>query len=257
MKARLYAGPASHPSKAAALMLDHKGIEFETSWLLLLLGRFILRLRGFSGGTVPALDVANRRVQGSRQISRVLDELVPEPLLFPADPSLRRAVEAAECFGERELQNLARRIVVWSMRQRSDLAIEQLSAARKIDGARFTINSRMMRLTSKPVVSWYARQIGADDKTVRADLERLPGLLDRIDELVATGVLGGQVTNAADFQIATSLGQLMTVDELHGYIEPRPAGQLSRRLVPDYPGRSSGILPPEWLARASIRPGNW
>jgi glutathione S-transferase len=256
MRARLYAGPASHPSKAAALMLDHKGIEFETSWVLLPLGRLVLPRHGFSGGTVPALEIAGHQAQGSREISRVLDELVPEPPLFPADPSLRRSVETAECFGERELQDLARRVVVWCMRQRSDLAIEQLSASREIEGAQFTVSPRMMRLASRPVLYWYAHRIGADNRAVRADLQRLPGLLDRVDAWIASGVLGAKVPNAADFQIATSLAQLMTVSELQDYVELRPAGQLSRRLLPDYPGRSAGILPPEWLAHASVTPDN-
>ncbi len=35
MTAKLYAMPASHPSMAAALMLERKGIEYETAWLLL------------------------------------------------------------------------------------------------------------------------------------------------------------------------------------------------------------------------------
>ncbi len=57
--------------------------------------------KGFETMTVPALEVdGRRRIEGTRNIARALDELVPHPPLFPADPARRRAVEKAECFGE-------------------------------------------------------------------------------------------------------------------------------------------------------------
>src|SRR5215216_3670039 len=96
MTAKLYAMAASHPSMAAALMLERKGVEYETAWLLLPFTGPILRLRGFQRRTVPALRVDGRKVQGSREISAALDELTPEPPLFPRNETLPREVEETE-----------------------------------------------------------------------------------------------------------------------------------------------------------------
>jgi hypothetical protein len=39
----------------------------------------------------------------------------------------------------------------------------------------------------------------------------------------------------------------MTLDDLRPAIESRPAGELAKRLVPHYPGKTPPILPPAWL----------
>src|SRR3954452_22159661 len=98
MDARLYVMPASHPSFAAALMLEHKGIPFKRTDLMPVVSKGVLRVVGFSGITVPALKIGGDKVQGSRQIARELDRLRPEPPLFPSDPEQRARVEEAERF---------------------------------------------------------------------------------------------------------------------------------------------------------------
>ena len=90
--------------------------------------------RGFQTMTVPALKVDGQRVQGSREISRAFDQIMPQPPLFPADPESRRAVDLAERCGE-ELQDLARRLVLCALgasrgRSRASTAIPTRSCAR-------------------------------------------------------------------------------------------------------------------------------
>jgi glutathione S-transferase len=237
---------------AAALMLEYKGIEHKVVWLLLPFTGPTLRLLGFPRRTVPALRLDRRKVQGSREISAALEELRPEPPLFPREPALRREVEEAERWGDEALQPAARRIVVWGLRCDRRLLGTQLADARRIQGAQLPITPRLAALTGGPTVAWYGRLIGAEDEAIRADLLALPGMLERIDAWIAARVLGGAEPNAADFQIATSLSQLMTVDELRPGIEARPAGHLARRLVLEYPGRSAGVLPRDWLAEAGL-----
>ena len=112
MSAKLYALSLSHPAHAARLMLEHKGIDHKVVYLLVGIHDIQLRLAGFKGTTVPALKLDDgRRLQHSRQIPRVLDELKPEPPLFPADPERRRAVEEAERWGEEVLQAIPRRLL--------------------------------------------------------------------------------------------------------------------------------------------------
>jgi glutathione S-transferase len=252
MTAKLYAMPASHPSMAAALMLERKRFEYETAWLLLPLTGPILRLRGFPPRTVPALRIDGRKIQGSREISRALEELRPEPPLFPRDPGRRREVQETERWGDEELQQAARRIEVWELRRDRTMVGTQLADARAIQGARIPLNPRLAAATSGPTIAWYARMLGATDEAVRRDLAQLPGMLDRVDAWIAAGVLGGAEPNAADFQIAPSLSLLMTVEELQAAIEPRPAGRLALSLVPEYPGRSAGVLPADWLREAGL-----
>ena len=72
-------------------------------------------------------------------------------------------------------------------------------------------------------------------------------MLDKVDAWIESGVLNGEVLNAADFQIAPSIGLMMTLDDLRPAIENRPAAKLARRLVPNYPGKMPPVLPAEWL----------
>jgi len=77
---------------------------------------------------------------------------------------------------------------------------------------------------------------------VRRDLAALPGMIDRVDELIEEGVIGGSERNAADFQIATSVSLLLTMDDVRPLIEGRPAERLARDVVPDQPGRMPSVL---------------
>jgi glutathione S-transferase len=85
---------------------------------------------------------------------------------------------------------------------------------------------------------------------VRADLAGVPAWLDRIDGWIADGLLGSDQPNAADFQIAAGTGLAMTLQDLRPIIASRPAGEHSKRLIPDYPGDVPPILPAEWLEPA-------
>ena len=72
-------------------------------------------------------------------------------------------------------------------------------------------------------------------------------MLDQIDGWIADGLIGGAEPNVADFQIATTLALLMTLDDLRPAIEARPAGKLAQRLAPGYPGRMPPAFPPDWI----------
>ena len=83
--ARLFVIPGSHPSLAARLMLEAKGIPYKRVDLVPVVSKGVVRAAGFPGKTVPALKVEGRKVQGSREIARALDEITPDPPLFPSD----------------------------------------------------------------------------------------------------------------------------------------------------------------------------
>lgn len=241
VEARLYAVPASHPSLAVGLMLAQKGIAYKRTDLFPAISRLIVRGLGFPGNTVPALKVDGRKLVGSREISRALDEIRPDPPLFPAEAELRAEVEEAERFGEEELQHPIRQISWWAIK-RDGSSLRSYS-----EGAKLGIPIGLAVRTAAPIIALEVRINDAGDENVRRGLAALPGLLNRVDAWIEAGVLGGEQLNAADFQIATSLGLAMTLQDLRPAIESRPAGQLAKRVVPDYPGDAPPILPPAWL----------
>ena len=88
-----------------------------------------------------------------------------------------------------------------------------------------------------PPIARLARHLNrATDEAAERDLAALPGMLDRIDELIERGVIGGAERNAADYQIATSISLLLTMDDLRPMIEGRPAGTHAREVVTHQPG---------------------
>jgi glutathione S-transferase len=239
--ATLYVIPGSHPSMAARLMLEHKGVEYRRIDLMPVIAKPVVRALGFRGATVPALKLDGRRIQGSRTIARELDRLRPEPPLLPGDPERRTAVEESERWGDEVLQGSTRRIL-WNAVRR-----DRSSIGTYAQGARLGIPVGVAVRTAAPIIAASVRLNNAGDENVRADLAALPGALERIDDWIAEGVLGGESHSAADFQVATSLRLMMTLDDVRPAIEARPAGELARRVVPEFPGRVGPVFPAPWL----------
>jgi glutathione S-transferase len=236
----LYGTPPSPPSHTARLMLERKGLEHRTVWLLPGLWPALLRTRGFRGGTVPAMKIDGRRLQGSRVISRALEEARPEPPLFPADPELRREVEDAERWGDEVLQNVPRRIVRWISVHRTE---SRVMIAREI-GIPFP---RFAAWINAPSARHLARKVDADGQVERAIAE-VPEVLRHVDELISRGVIGGDQPNAADFQIATSVRALLTVEDLRPATQDRRAAELAMRYLPEFGNAfPDGMLPDELL----------
>jgi glutathione S-transferase len=246
MKARLYAIPASHPSYAAQLMLERKGIPYSRVDLPQWFHRGVLRVLRFPGTTVPALVLDGRRVQTSPAIARLLDEVHREPLLVPEEPGLRAKVEEIEAWADSDLQQMCRRLIYWALPKHGEAVDSYL------EGARMLMPKAMVKPLAPAIIRILARDHKAKDDAVRADLAALPGILDRIDGWIADGVLGGPEPNVADYQVATSLALLMSHDDLRPAIAARPAGELARRLASGYPGRTPPAFPAEWLAALTI-----
>jgi glutathione S-transferase len=239
--AKLYVIPASHPSRTAQMMLELKGIAYKRVDLMPVISKGALRAFGFPGITVPALKIDGRKVQGSTEIARELDRIRPDPPLYPAEPEQHAAVEAAEAWGDEVLQGVVRR-VLWNGLRRDRSPLVSYS-----EGAHLGVPIGLAVKTAAPLIAVSVRLNEATDENVRADLAALPGMLQRIDDWIAEGVLGGERVNAADLQIATGLRLLITMRDVRPAIEGRPAGELAMRIVPDYPGDFPPVLPKPWL----------
>jgi glutathione S-transferase len=239
---KLYMFPGSNSVLTGRLMLDQKGIDYDVVTLMPGAHAFVMLALGFQTMGVPALKIDGRRVQGTRAISRALDELVPEKPLFPADPARRRAVEDAERWGE-ELQNATRRIFYCAARR--DHAV---FTSAMLPGHRPPMRAAL-RLSAPLIIRLASGAHRASDDAGREDLAMLPERLDQIDAWIAEELLDGAELNAADFQIAVNVSTLMLAEDVVPFLEGRPAAALARRVAPECAGRvRAGIMPPEWLA---------
>ena len=241
MTATLFGVPASHPTLAAELMLRHKAIAYRRIDLAAGLHRGILRAFGYGGITVPALRLDGARVQGTKPIALALDALAPEAPLLPADPDRRAAVEAAEAWGDELLQPVPRRII-WASLKR-----EHSTIGSYLEGSRTGMPMPVARRAALPLIPVAAHINKATEDNVRRDLAALPGLIEHVDGLIADGTLGGPERNVADYQIATSVSLLLTMEDLRPYIEGHPAEKHARAVVQRQPGRLPPALPADWL----------
>ena len=239
---KLYVLPGSHPCDAVEAALALKGLDYKRVDLLpivpALAGPFL-----YGGRTVPGMRIGNERLLGSRPIMRRLEELAPEPALLPApgDPA-RELVLEAERWGDEILQPVPRRLIDAAF-LRNPASIESYAGDAKLPLPRSWLGP-MMPLTARAM----ALKNRASDSAARSDLLALPGLLDRVDEWVREGVLGGECPNAADLQIGASVRLLASI----GDIAPLLAGRPSERLIGWFPALSgavpAGALPADWLA---------
>jgi len=246
---KLYVIP-THPCRTGMLMLEHKGITYRQVDLPAGLHPLALRLHGFRGnaapfrdidgrphrvlaladrmGTVPALLLDGNRVMRNRDIARFLDEVQPDPPLFPADPEQRLAVEDAERWGDEVLQMAARRLLLSAMLYGREEIVNHGE-----DGRLGPLISRheTARFAVARLVARFAFAVNA--RSENSLLAALPGMLDRIDAWIEAQVLNGEHLHAADFTIVTSLALLCYRPDVRAELQRRPAIGLLDRILPE------------------------
>jgi len=224
MTATLYGIPGSHAVRTGELMLNHKGIAFRRVNFPPGPHRALVRVIGFKGDRVPAVKFEDgRRAQGTRELPRVLDELVPEPRLVPDDP---RALEA-ERWADQVLQQWARRLVASTGAQDPD-ALAGRGAAGRL-GALLTRHERPRRMVARAVLIAFR----VTNEQLRDDRERTGEILDQVDAWIADGVLNRQELRSPDFAIASSLALVEYVVPLQPELRRRPLGALIERVFSD------------------------
>ncbi len=193
----------------------------------------------FGERTVPGIQIDGEKISGSRAILARLDELVPNPPLFPADPDERTAVLEAEAWGDEVLQPLVRR-VLWPSFKAHPEVMANYSVGSKLP----PVPVPVLKLIAPGVTTIEMRANRASAETYADDIGTLPILLDRIDGWIADGVMGGEQLNAADLQIAASLRLLMTFADLSEIFAGRPSAELALRCFPEAPGHAPvGTIP--------------
>jgi glutathione S-transferase len=239
--ATLYAVPASHPCAAVEKALQLKGLEYRRIDIPPVTHKLVQKAL-FGRGTVPGLVLDGRKLVGSREIMRALDEAVPEPRLLPADDRARKPVRIAEEWGDEVLQPLARR-AIWVALGRSPASLASYGS-----DAKLPIPDAVTRATA-PLITAAERRINrGTELNLRADLASLDHHLARVERWVEHGVVLGPQPNAADLQIGAGLALLLTIGDIAERFGSRGAFDLARRWFPDYPGHvPAGVLPAEWF----------
>jgi glutathione S-transferase len=193
---------------------------------------------------VPALRIDGRRIQGTIPIAHALEELKPEPPLFPADPVHRGVVEEAERWGDGDFQHAPRRAIRWA-------AARDRTTRRWIADRERLPLAGLVAEAHVPIARVLASRVEADDEGVRRMLAELPGMLDRVDSLIADGVICGAERNAADYELLTTVRTILTFEDLRPFVAGRPCEAPARELWPDPVEPVPPGLPREWLAAAS------
>jgi len=246
MKATLWQIPGSHPCEAVEKAMLAKGFEVKKVNLLPGMHKPVQRLM-FGQATVPGVVFDGERVVGSRRIMQRLDQLVPEPALYPADPAARAAVEEAELWGDDVLQAAVRRLL-WAVARHAPKKVLTGLA----DPEQLPIPLPIAMASAVPMVKMEMKIHGVTPESAKADLKALPALVDHVDALIADGVIGGESVNAADLQVLSSIRLLDAIGDFKPLLAGRPCHAAAFRVFPGASGDvPAGMLPADELALLS------
>lgn len=238
MRLKLYVIHGSHPCAAVEKAMSIKGLSYDVVEWPPPLHVPIQRVM-FGAPIVPALKLDGEKVSGSRAIMRRLEQLAPEPPLFPGDVQTRARVEAAERWSDQVFQQLARQLA-WVGIKHSPAAMVSYS-----EHSRLRLPPVAIRLTAPVIARLEARLHHATDGVARFDLRALPAALDKVDAWIADGTIGDpEHPNAADLQLASTIRLLLTFADVLPLLEGRPCAALAMRLFPQADGElPAGSLP--------------
>ena len=219
MHAKLVGVPGSHPCVSAELMLRYKGVEFTRLDLPNMTHKAMLPLLRYRGSTVPVITLEGKRVSGTMKIARALEHSCPTPPLFRRTARRSKAPRPGPTACSRTA--CASSPATASAKDPEAMASFLDRAGDEDPGAHDA---------HRPAGDQAGR--AAADAHRRGDRADVPGgaagQLDRVDALLAEGVIGGERPNAADFQVAPSVRLMLTFDQLREHIDARPAGAHAR-----------------------------
>jgi glutathione S-transferase len=191
-------------------------------------------LYGEGNSTVPGLLVDGEPVHGSRAILARLEEIEPEPVLYPSEE-----VREAERWGDEELQDLGRRLPWGALHFRPEL-LATIGGGEPLDGPGTDYAIRFIH------GAWGYHRITA--ARLADDLAGLPAKLEHIESLARAGVIGGEEPNAADLQIGATISVLRPIADLAPLLSGTSAERIALRYFPTREGGlPKGTYPAGWV----------
>jgi glutathione S-transferase len=193
----------------------------------------------FGARTVPGLTIDGQKVSGSRAIIRRLEQLAPEPPLFPVDTQARERVEEAERWADETFQAVARKLL-WVGLKHTPEALVSYGEHSKL-----RLPAAVVRFSAPLIADLETRLNRTNDEVARSTVKELPVQLDKIDAWIADRTIGDmEHPNAADLQLASIIRLLLTLADARPLIQQRPCAELAMRLFPHMDGElPSGSLP--------------
>jgi glutathione S-transferase len=189
---------------------------------------------GEGNSKVPGALIDGEPVHGSRPIMARLEQLAPEPQLYPS-----AAVREAERWGDEELQDLGRCLPWGAMYFRPE-SMGTFAGGEPLDPAGTDFAIKFVRAT------WRYHSITAT--RLHADLAGLPEKIRHVEQLAEDGVIGGEQPNAADLQIGATIRVLLPIADLHPLLAGTSAERIALTLFPEYPGEvPPGAYPAGWV----------
>jgi glutathione S-transferase len=190
---------------------------------------------GEGNSTVPGVVFDGEPVHGSRAVLARLEELVPEPTLYPDD-----AVREAERWADEELQDMGRRLPWGALHFRPEaMGTFARPGGQPLDGAGTDYAIRYVR------ACWRYHNITA--ARLQEDLGGMPAKVEHIERLAADGVIGGAAPNAADLHIGATIRVLLPIRDLDGLLDGTRGREIALALFPDNPGEvPAGAYPAGW-----------
>ena len=236
---KLHVLPPSHPCMTAEAALRLKGLEFEK--VTLTPGPHneeMERVYGAGRTTVPGLLVDDEPVHGSVAILERLEQLAPDPPLYPERdrrPRARgRALGRRRAAGPRPPAAVGRA----ALPPRGDGHVRRRRAARP---GRHRLRDEVR-----------ARRRGSTTGSARSAWPRTsPGCRRRSTTSTRSPPTASSAATrptAADLQIGATLRVLLCVGDVRPLIEGRAAERIARRWFPDYDGDvPAGAFPRGWV----------
>lgn len=234
----LHALPYSHPCLTVEAALRRKGLPFER--VEFDFGRQAEQAQEVYGEgrtTVPGVLIDDEPVHGSVTILRRLEELVPDPALYPE--AVAEKVRETEEWGSDHVQMTARRLSFGALHFRPE-CMGTFAGLDPLDPAGTDFAITYLRR------AW--RYLGLSAVLIAEELAGLPQTLDRVDELAEEGVLGGEEPTAADLQLGSSFALMGVLGDVRPLLAGRTAERIARRWFADYPGDvAAGAFPQGWV----------
>ena len=234
----LHALPPSHPCMTAEAGLRYKGLDYERVELTMgSHGNEVGEIYGEDARTVPGMMIGEEAIHGSVPILRRLEEMVPENPLYP-EP-IADQVAAAEEWADGHFQDLGRRLPWGALHFRPE-AMGTFGGGGALDPAGTDFAMKFIHST------WKYHRITA--VRLAEDLAGFSAQIRQIEEYAGQGLIGGDEPTAADLQIGSTVRVLLTVGDLHPFLEGTVAESVAMKYFPEYDGQvPGGAYPDGWL----------